>query len=132
MGVAYLHKQSAFRGLVAYTLSPETDKLPSLNGSIGVQGIGTGNPGYSLTLDKHFIQSVGTFNVFVGLGYRSNEDHLHPLGGVRYDFSSGLTLGLQADGHDLNPFATYRLCDVFGGLYLINGKRPAYIFGYRW
>ncbi len=118
--------------LVGYTFLPETERLPSLNGSIGVQGIGTGNPGYSLTLDKQFIRPEGTFNVFLGLGYRSNEDHLHPLGGARFEFASGFTLGVQADGHDVNPFATYRLGDAFGGLYLINGKRPAYIIGYRW
>jgi len=130
--LAYLHRQSAFRGLIAYTISPEAETLPSVNGSFGVQGIGTGNPGYGLSLDKNFVQPEGTLNVFAGLGYRSNEDHLHPLGGVRYEFNSGFTLGLQADGHELNPFVTYRLSDAFGGLNLINGRRPAFIIGYRW
>jgi hypothetical protein len=127
LGVAHLWKQNAFRWLASVNISPETATMPALNGSVGVQGIGTGNPGYSATLEKNF----GQFNAYVGLGWRSNEPHSHLLGGVKYAFESGLALGVQLDGHQEHPFAVYSAGQMLYGAYLIDTKSPALMVGYR-
>jgi len=131
LGLAYLHKQGSFRALAAYQFVPETTRTPSLNGSVGAQGIGTGNPGYSLTAEKNFEQREGSLNIFSGLGYRSNEDHAHWIGGLRYQLKSGLAFGLQLDGHQHNPFVVYSHNQAIFGFYLIDGKSPAYLVGLR-
>jgi hypothetical protein len=132
VGLAHLWKQNAFRFLGSYTAVPETQKLPALNFSVGVQGIGTGNPGFSGTLEKNFLVSFGTVNVYAGLGLRSNEDHGHPVGGVKLTLPSGIALGLQDDGHKRNPFATYSKDWWTAGVYLVGGKTPAYLVGLRY
>ncbi len=101
--------------------------MPALNASIGVQGIGTGNPGYSATLEKN----VGAFNAYLGVGFRSNEPHSHLLGGVKYAFDSGLAIGMQLDGHQEHPFAVYTDGQMIYGAYLIDLKSPALMVGYR-
>lgn len=105
--------------------------MPSLNGSIGVQGIGTGNPGYSLTGEKNWRVKGGSFNAFAGVGYRSNEDHLHSIGGMKYQWNSGLAVGIQLDGHDHNPFVIQNYKNILAGIYWIDATRPAFIIGAR-
>lgn len=99
--------------------------------SVGVQGIGTGNPGYSSTLEKNFKLGENTLNVYVGLGFRSNENHGHGVGGIRYSLKSGIGLGIQEDGHQHSPFVTYSHEKWVVGLYYVGFKNPAYLFGYR-
>jgi hypothetical protein len=129
LGVAHLWKQNAFRALASYNAIPETERLPALNFSVGVQGIGTGNPGYSSTLEKNWKQPGGTLNAYLGVGYRSNESHVHPVGGIKFSFENGITLGLQDDGHQRNPFVTFSRDWWTVGLYLVGGKRAAYLVG---
>lgn len=132
VGVAHLWKQNAFRGLAAYQIAPEKGDLPMINASIGLQGIGTGNPGLSLTAEKNFSLGKGIMgNAYVGAGYRTNENHLHPVGGFKISPDGKLYLGVQHDGHQTHPFATYSVGQMIGGVYLINGKRLAYMLGAR-
>lgn len=101
--------------------------FPAVNASAGVQGIGTGNPGYSLTLEKN----LGVWNVYGGLGLRSNENHGHFVGGVKWSVTSEWTLGVQEDGHQTNPFVTWSDGSLVGGLFLIESERPALMLGVR-
>jgi hypothetical protein len=127
LGVAHLWKQNALRWLASVNLAAETATLPALNASVGVQGIGTGNPGYSATLEKNF----GAFNGYLGVGWRSNESHSHLLGGVKYAFENGVSVGLQLDGHQEHPFVVYTEGQMVYGAYLIDLKSPALMVGYR-
>lgn len=131
VGLAYLWKQSAFRALASVQFLTETRSRPSLSASMGVQGIGTGNPGYSVTAEKNWTLPDGTFNTFVGAGLRSNEGHGHPIMGVKFTTLDGWTLGYQHEGHAGHPFLSYGKGMYFGGLYLIGGSRPALMFGVR-
>jgi hypothetical protein len=131
LGVAFLHKQEAFRALAAYQFIPESAKSPSLNGSVGVQGIGTGNPGYSLTTEKNWKDQNGSLNLFTGVGFRSNETHLHAIGGVKYQFNFGTVIGVQLDGHGSHPFIIQNYKNVLGGVYLIDGRKAAFLIGAR-
>jgi len=96
-----------------------------------MQGIGTGNPGYSATFEKNWKVSEGTINLYGGIGLRSNEAHGHLVGGAKFTFTNGLTLGLQDDGHQRNPFVTMSPDRWTLGVYFVGGKRPAYLFGVR-
>lgn len=109
----------------------ETATMPSAHISIGVQGIGTGNPGYAGTLEKNFATEAGNLNIFGGVGFRSNEDHAHPLGGVKLEMPSHLSFGVQWDGHNHHPFVTQGFDGYIAGLYLIEGKRLGYMLGAR-
>ena len=131
VGVAFLFKQKAFRALGAYTLSPETAALPSLHVSAGIQEIATGNPGLSFTAEKNFRAGQGILNVYGGIGYRTNTRQAKILGGLKFSPSSLWTFGLQNDGIHTHPFATYSWSHWITGLYLINGKSPAVLFGSR-
>lgn len=96
-----------------------------------MQGIGTGNPGYSITLEKNLQTSVkGSLNLFGGIGFRSNESHGHFVGGMKYSWDN-FAVGLQHDGHQSYPFVTYTKGKSTLGLYLVEGKRPAYLAGIR-
>lgn len=127
LGVAHLWKQNALRWLASVNILEETPTTPALNASAGVQGIGTGNPGYSATLEKNF----GAFNVYAGMGFRSNEEHTHLLGGMKYAFENGVSVGLQLDGHQEHPFVVYTKDQMIYGAYLIDLKSPALMLGYR-
>ena len=131
LGIAELSKQGAFRFLASGTLALESAHAPSVNVSIGVQGIGTGNPGYSTTFEKNFMFDENNLNVYLGVGFRSNENHAHPIGGIRYSLKNGLGFGLQVDGHQNNPFVTYSQDQWLAGLYFVGFKTPAYLIGYR-
>ena len=131
LGVAFLWKQQAFRFLGSYQLITETAKRPSLSVSAGVQGIGTGNPGFSATLEKGFQQGPGRLVVFGGVGLRTNESHAHPVGGVKYTPDGRWTLGLQHDGHEGHPFLTFTQDQFIVGGYLIDFRRPALMLGIK-
>lgn len=131
VGIAHLWKQNAFRALGSYVLSPETAELPSLSVSAGVQGIGTGNPGYSATAEKNLYMKEGTLNAFVGVGFRSNENHAHMVGGVKLTLTESWTLGIQSDGHENHPFVTYTQGQWIYGAYLVGTKGPALMLGVR-
>lgn len=133
MGVAYLWKQTALRALVSWQAIQETGRTPSVSFSAGVQGIGTGNPGLSVTTEKNLIlDDSGYVNGFVGIGYRTNESHLHPLGGVKWSPDGRFALGFQHDGHLGHPFATYSIENYVFGAYLIGGERLALMAGFRY
>jgi hypothetical protein len=123
VGVAYLWRQGAFRGLANYIVIPEGERHPDLRVGLGLQGIGTGNPGYFVTSEKNFSLPEGRLNAYVGVGFRANENHGHPLGGVKFTPPGPWTLGIQHDGHAAHPFIIY---DTGGspklGLYLIEGR----------
>lgn len=122
--MAYLWKQSAFRGLANYEVFTETVTRPSVKAGFGLQGIGTGNPGYFGTAEKTFRTPEATINGYIGVGFRSNEAHGHLLGGVKITpTNSPWTFGIQNDGHRSHPFVTRQLGGgVTGGVYLIEGK----------
>ncbi|MBC8065821.1 MAG: hypothetical protein H7Y17_13395 [Chlorobia bacterium] len=126
VGVALLWKQGAFRGLANYEVIKETAKAPNLRVGFGVQGIGTGNPGYFATSEKTFAIPAGALTGYLGIGYRSNEDHAHGLAGVKFTpTQSAWTIGLQLDGHWAHPFAAYRIGKgSSAGAYLVEGKSP--------
>jgi hypothetical protein len=131
LGVAHLWKQNALRFLGSYQLVRETERLPSFSVSVGLQGIGTGNPGYAGTFEKNWTVGEGRLNAFAGVGWRSNENHAHPLGGIKYSPDGRLTFGYQHDGHQGHPFVTYSVGQWIGGVYLIGGRSPALMSGYR-
>ncbi len=131
LGIGYLWRQNAFRFLGSLTVVPETPKTPSFNIMVGVQGIGDGNPGYAGTFEKNFAVGEDELNAYIGIGLRSNEDHGHLIGGIKYTFASGLSLGIQDDGHERNPFVTYSFDRWTTGIYLVDGRRPAYLVGAR-
>lgn len=130
VGTAYLLKQSAFRALGSYLLSPETATLPSTHVSAGVQGVGTGNPGYSFTGEKNWNVNGTGLNVFLGLGYRTNRDIVRAVGGFKVS-RQWLTVGYQNDGVEQYPFVTASSGRWSTGAYLINFKSPAFILGTR-
>jgi hypothetical protein len=133
LGVAHLLEQNAFRALGTYRLVPERGQLPSINASVGVQGIGTGNPGYALTAEKNFGNfGPGNLNTYLGVGWRANEDHAHLLGGVKYSPDGRWTVGFQHEGHNGHPFVTYGQDSWVGGLYLIEGRSLGYMVGVRY
>lgn len=132
LGAAYLEKQGAFRALGAYMLSPETDKLPSTHLSAGVQGIGTGNPGYSLTAEKNWnLGGASGLNVFLGVGYRTNRKIARMVGGFKYSPDGHWNIGLQNDGLVNDPFVTYSADRWTAGMYLIDMEHAAYMIGVR-
>jgi hypothetical protein len=131
LGVAYLLKQGAFRALGAYTLSPETARMPSLHVSAGIQDIATGNPGYSFTGEKNFALARGSVNVYTGVGYRTNTHRGKLLGGIKFSPDGHWTVGLQNDGIHSHPFTTYSWDRWTAGFYLINSKSPGFLLGAR-
>lgn len=131
LGTAYLLKQGAFRALGSYLLSPETDRLPSTHFSAGLQGIGTGNPGFSLTSEKNWTVGVGSLNIFLGLGYRTNVQTLRGVGGFKYSPDGRWNVGYQNDGVTHYPFVTLSQGQFTLGVYLIGFKSPAYMVGTR-
>lgn len=131
IGLANLWKQDAYRFLASVTALPETETMPAFNLSAGVQGIGTGNPGYSGTFEKNWNSSIGSLNAYVGLGFRSNENHSHAVWGAKLMSTSGFGFGFQDDGHMTSPFATFSRGNTTAGLYFVDFKRPAYLIGTR-
>jgi len=132
VGVALLWKQGAFRGLGNYELIPQTAKSPNLRIGFGLQGIGTGNPGYFATSEKTLEGSVGIVTGYVGIGWRANEDHSHGLAGLKFTpKGQPWTVGFQADGHSLHEFVTYQTRDGWSiGAYLIESKMPGLMFSW--
>lgn len=131
LGLAYLLKQGAFRVLGSYQLAPERATTPSVNVSAGVQGIGTGNPGYSATLEKNWQVGSSRLNVYGGLAIRSNQNELYGVGGIKLLDKSGVTVGFQHDGVQGSPFVTYSRDRTTLGLYLVGGQSLAYLIGMR-
>jgi len=131
LGIAHLLKQNAFRFLASVRAWKETASIPALNLSIGVQGIGVGNPGYAATFEKNWSTRAGSFNIYSGIGLRSNESHGHVIGGMKFSPDNFWSFGLQEDGHQTNPFVTYAYRNVVIGLYLIDCKTPATMVGVR-
>ncbi|MBA4294043.1 hypothetical protein C0431_13860 [bacterium] len=131
LGVAHLYKQNSFRWLASINILPESAKFPGINASAGVQGIGTGNPGYSVTAEKNWTLGEASLNVYSGAGFRSNENHAHGLVGLKYTTPDRWTFGFQNEGHQTHPFVTYSWDQYTTGLFLINGKSPAYMIGVR-
>lgn len=132
LGLALLWKQGAFRVLGNYEVVSETTKAPNLRVGYGLQGIGVGNPGYFATVEKSLLTGGTSLNAYIGIGYRSNENHGHLLGGVKASPAGPWTLGLQIDGHELHPFVNYTLGRHAVGLYLIGLKSPGLMLNLRW
>jgi hypothetical protein len=132
LGVAYLWKQSAFRALGNYEVIAERQRTPNLRVGFGVQGIGTGNPGYFATSEKTLMMPEGRANVYLGVGFRANENHGHLLGGLKFSPKGGpYTLGIQNDGHTSHPFVNRYFGGGFSaGLYLIGMKTPGIMVSY--
>lgn len=124
VGVAYLWKQNAYRGLANYELVPETANRPNLRVGFGLQGISTGNPGYFVTSEKNAHDEIADVSVFFGIGARANESHGHLIGGFKITpYGGDWTLGMQMDGHANSPFVTYRVAPgVSIGYYSIDMK----------
>ena len=112
-------------------LAKETAHAPAVYASAGVQGIGTGNPGYSLTAEKNFPTASGTLNAFAGVGFRANEAHAHAVAGAKFGFPNGFSIGVQHEGHATHPFVSYTKEGWIVGLYLIEGKSMGYLVGRR-
>jgi hypothetical protein len=131
LGVAHLWKQNALRVLGSLRLVRERATTPSLYASIGLQGIGTGNPGLSLTAERNFALSVGALNAYVGVGYRTNERHIHPVLGAKLELGGKVVFGFQNEGHQTHLFVTSNFDKATLGLYLIGGKSLGYMVGLR-
>lgn len=131
VGLGYLWKQDAVRFLGSYQITPETEKLPSLNVSWGVQGVGTGNPGWAFTTEKTWISNGTPINAYTGVGFRTNESHAHLLFGVKTRLANEWTIGYQADGHQHQPFVVWSRGQFMAGAYLVDFKRPAWLVGVR-
>jgi hypothetical protein len=130
--MAFLWKQRAFRWLGSYQTSPETATMPSTHVSAGVQGIGTGNPGFSATAEKNWmLSSGGSFNAFIGVGYRTNSKTTRLLGGFKYSPDGRFSVGVQDDGFNKHPFATYAVGQMVYGVYLVDTKSPGLMVGAR-
>ncbi len=133
LGTAFLWKQRAFRGLASYTLASEGSRTPAINVGAGLQGIGTGNPGYFAVAEKSFATHIGSVSAYLGLGLRSNENHAHMLGGAKFTPSlSKWTMGVQLDGHNVHPFVTRDFDSFTIGMYLVNLKSPGIMLSKRW
>lgn len=124
VGLAYLWKQEAFRVLGNYEVVAQTATKPNLRVGFGIQGIATGNPGYFATSEKNFSLPEGEAMAYVGIGYRSNEDHAHFLGGAKFTpKTSKFTLGVQLDGHEVHPLVSMQLAsDLTIGAYWIETR----------
>lgn len=131
VGTAFLSKQEAFRWLGSYLLSPETATAPSTHISVGLQGIGTGNPGYSATAEKNWELERGLFNAFVGIGYRTNRKIGRLVGGMKYMGSGHWSVGIQNDGLQTDPFVTVSSGNWTTGLYFLDFEKPAYMLSAR-
>ncbi|MBX7131685.1 MAG: hypothetical protein K1X67_03290 [Fimbriimonadaceae bacterium] len=133
LGLAFLWRQKAFRFLGTYQFLTETPKTPSFTAGFGVQGIGTGNPGYFVTSEKNFPLGSGRATAYLGVGFRANESHGHMLGGFKFSPDDDWTLGIQFDGHAKHPFVTRRIAGGFTlGAYLIDAKSPALLFSVQY
>ena len=132
IGAALLWKQGAVRGLANYELIPERAIAPNLRVGFGLQGIGTGNPGYFATSEKTFSLKEGSLTSYIGIGFRTNEDHTHGLGGVKLTPAGSLwTLGVQFDGHWVHPFVTLSLRDGWtAGVYFVEGRSLGLLIGW--
>ncbi len=124
VGVALLWKQGAFRGLANYELIAEKAHSPNLRVGFGLQGIGTGNPGFFATTEKTHFMKEGAATGYVGFGFRANEGHGHPLAGIKFTpKQSPWTVGFQHDGHAGNLFGSYRIGQGWSaGAYWISMK----------
>lgn len=131
IGAAYLHEQEAVRVLASLRVASETPSRPGLFVSAGVQGVGTGNPGFAATMEKNFRGENGTINIFAGAGLRTNENHAHPVAGFRLSLHNGISMGVQHDGHQSHPFVTYSKDSFIAGFYLVGGEAPGYMAGLR-
>jgi len=99
----------------------------------GLQCIGTGNPGYFLTLEKTWSTQAWALSGYAGAGYRTNESHGHGLGGLKVTpAGSRWTLGFQADGHDSHPFVTHQFKEMTLGVYLVNMKSLGVLVSRAW
>ncbi|MBV6457400.1 MAG: hypothetical protein HONBIEJF_00508 [Fimbriimonadaceae bacterium] len=132
LGLALLWKQTAVRFLGNYELIAETPRSPNLRVGYGVQGIGVGNPGYFATVEKSVVTGGVSLNGFVGVGFRSNENHGHLLGGFKLSPKGPWTVGVQLDGHGVHPFVNYSIGRHAVGLYLIELKSPGVMLNFRW
>jgi len=131
IGLAYLWKQEAFRILGNYVLLEETATRPNLKVGAGIQSITTGNPGYYATTEKNFHLKDGTWSLYAGVGFRSNESHSHGIGGLRYEPHGPWAIGLQLDGHQGHPYLTHRIGNVVVGYYLADFEQSGYLVGIR-
>lgn len=132
LGLALLWKQGAFRFLGNYELIAETPRSPNLRVGYGLQGIGVGNPGYFATAEKFHTNRSVSVTGYLGVGYRSNENHGHLLGGIKASPAGPWTIGVQIDGHDVHPFLNYSLGRHAIGLYLIELRSPGVMLNFRW
>jgi hypothetical protein len=129
--VAHLWEQNSLRFLGTLRVLDESPTRPAVFLSAGVQEIGTGNPGYAAVAEKNWNVGGGTLNTYGGVGARANEDHVHPVGGLKYSLDNGWSFGLQHDGHRGHPFVTLTRGQWTGGFYLLGGRDPAYMIGHR-
>ncbi|KAA0228241.1 hypothetical protein FCG40_03130 [Fimbriimonadia bacterium ATM] len=131
MGLAYLWKQNAVRILGNYVLIEEAPSRPNLKIGFGIQSITTGNPGVFATSEKNFAVPEGKLNVYVGIAVRSSEDHVHGVGGIKFEPQGSWAFGLQIDGHDVHPYITHRIGNVIVGYYLASFESSGYFVGVR-
>jgi len=120
VGVAHLWEQNSYRILANTILIPETKTTPALRIGAGIQESLIGNPGYFGFVEKHFPIGGGSLHVFSGIGFRSNENHGHPLVGFKYSSMKEFTLGLQSDGHLDNFFVSQTVGEFTITLYWID------------
>lgn len=110
-----------------YELISEKPDSPSLRIGFGLQGIATGNPGFFATSEKKWILQHFGLDAYVGIGYRTNENHFHALAGGKISFHDGISLGIQSDGHERNLFLTWSKDMLSIGFYWINFESPAFM-----
>ncbi len=132
VGLAYLHKQEALRVLATYEVIPSDRGLPNLRLGFGVQGIGTGNPGYFATTEREVRTAAGELASFAGIGLRANESHSHGLLGLRFSPNGPWSVGVQHDGHGRHLFAAHKAATATFGIYLVDMKSLGLLVGADW
>jgi len=131
-GLAYLHRQEALRVLGTYEVVPSYRGLPNLRLGFGVQGIGTGNPGYFATTEREVRTPSGALASFAGIGFRANESHSHGLLGLRFSPNGPWSFGAQLDGHGRHLFVTHDASATTFGVYLVDMKSFGLLVGTNW
>lgn len=101
-------------------LVSESKGIPTLRIGAGVQESLTGNPGYFGIAEKHFSIANGSLHLFSGVGFRSNENHGHPVAGFKFSPTKNFTFGFQSDGHWDNAFVAKTDKEFTITLYLID------------
>lgn len=132
LGGVYFWRQGTVRLVANWMLIGETLVSPAIRIGHGVQGVGSGKTVTFATLEKSTGFADLNIEGYVGLSVRGFEGHFHELYGIKVTPTGPITVGLQFDGHNSHPFATYRLQSGSASVYLVNGKSLGFMYSMRY